>query len=565
MVEKSYGQGIGIVYTAITNDILNFGIGEAGKTMALAAFGKNVKGSKILNLNPTYSGLVTDYSEFINRAPYYKLKKEIKKCERREDVMSEFYAKIAYELQDETEKCMVYLANYAYKITGKKNLCIAGGVGLNCVANSKILEKSPFEKIFIQPASSDAGIPFGLALCGYTEFKKSSRIYFNHAFTGVSYNGNETTNLLNGLGIKYNHSNPKEVARLLSEGKIIGWFIEGSEFGPRALGHRSIIADPRYLNMKDVVNAKVKHREMFRPFAPSILEEDASSFFYLTTGSPFMLLAPAVKENKAEEIPAVIHVDGTARVQTVSEIANKVYYNLIKNFKEITGVPVILNTSFNDNDEPVVETPIDAVLCFLRTEIDCLYLDGLLIKKEDIESVESKISCLTKQRNDSLKKYYREAINILCDGYSTEEMLKYLKTHYPMHKYYTDLHTYVLLQEEIHKRIHLYDNFVTDEYHIEIIRNFMKEEFNMVSSKLLIVDDCYKNVRTIPFKSFVVLYNLSLYIKDESIFNFYEDKSLIILKSLFNVYEVFKNDLSVSNEYKLTKDWDRFYKGCIKE
>lgn len=559
LIERAQGQGIGIVYTAVTMEILNFGVAEEGKTMGLAPMGRNIGGEKILKLNPTYKGMVTDFSEFIDRAPYARLKQAVPKCPDRKLVTNEFYSKIAFELQEETEKCLIHLANYAYEKTGKKKLCIAGGVGLNCVANDRLYGTTPFKEIFILPAASDTGIPFGLALAGYAKNKAHPKISFKNAFTGVPYKVDETKRLLQKVEIEYKEANPKEVAQLLSTSNVVGWFVEGSEIGPRALGHRSIVADPRYIETKDMMNAKVKHREMFRPFAPSVLEEDSLEYFKLVDKAPFMLLAPYVVESQRDKIPAVVHVDGTGRVQTVTKEQNPAYYELISQFKAITGVPIVLNTSFNDNGEPIIETPLDALLCFMRTKIDYLYVDGILIAKSQITDVPGKVKLLENLRSKRLKEQYEEGVKLLCKNYSTEEMSKYLKSHYPMRSYYSQLHTNVWLQKEIHARAGALSHFVTDQYHADLMKRFMREEFALIEPKLVVIEDCYKNLEKIPEGSFVVLYNLALYVQDEKSFNFYKDLSLIKMKPLYELGENPQNDFNISNEYNSSKDWDAFY------
>lgn len=560
LIDRAYCQGIGIVYTAVTGDILSFGIGEEGKTMGLAPFGRDIEGDDILKLNPTYNGIITDFSSFIDRVPFARVKQELRICKSRSDVTSPYFAKIAYELQKETEKCVIHLANYAYEKTGKKRLCIAGGVALNCVANIKILEQLPFEQVFFQPASSDTGIPFGLALYSYYKRTGSkNRISFS-VFTGKKYEANETLDVLNQFRIKFRKSSPQEVAGLIAERNIVAWFVGGSELGPRALGHRSILADPRYGETKELINAKVKHREMYRPFAPSVLLEDADDYFNLKSDSPFMLLAPDARENNADKIPAVLHVDGTGRVQTVAKEDNPDYYSLISRFKGITGIPLILNTSFNDNGEPIVETPLDALLCFMRTRIDYLYLDGLLIAKSDIRDCGELVSRMENMRRDRLKKQYEDSISLLCKDYRTEEMQAYLKNYYPMHKYYSNLHAFVALQNDIREKMDSYEHFVTDEYHLNIIKSEMQEEFFLINSRanIIIMEDIMSNAEKIPAGSFVVLYNVSLYLKDKSpVHNFYKLES-VKLKSVLEAKQ-FGNDFSISNEFNLSTDWDRFY------
>lgn len=559
LIDRAYGQGIGIVYTEVTNQILGFGIGEEGKTMGLAPLGRDVAGENILRLNPDYDGIITDYSNFIDRAPCSWIKQEIAKCESKADVTNDFYSKIAFELQQETEKCMLHLAQYAYETTKKKKLCIAGGVGLNCVANDVLLENTLFEEIFFQPASSDCGVPLGLCLYGYYKEKKSKEKVSFSVYSSKSYEKREGLDFLNSTGIKYCDAKPDKVAMLISQKNVVGWFSGGSELGPRALGNRCILADPRYIETKDLINSKVKHREMYRPFAPSILVEHSKEYFHLKNDSPYMMLAPLIRKDKTNEIPAVVHIDGTGRVQTVEKKDNPLYYELIDKFREITGVPVILNTSFNDNNEPIVETPLDALLCFLRTNIDYLYLDGVLIKKSEILDKNKLIDKLEQLRSNKLRQSYEETINVICENYNTEEMQTYMKKYYPMHQYYKGLHTFVALQNEICNQIERVDYFVTDEYHLEIIKEFMKEEHYLITSRLkvLTVEDNRLSLPKVPQNSFVLLYNMSLYFKDNNVYNFYK-LEYIKLKPLWGAGD-FNNNFSISNEYNSSKNWDKFY------
>lgn len=304
---------------------------------------------------------------------------------------SDEYKNLAHAGQKIVEEVMIYLANWLYDKTGSKNLCIAGGVGLNCVANYKVLSNTKFENIFIYPNAGDNGLPVGQALYLYNLIYGNSREYIaNHDYIGKSYSAEDVIRAVDpyrnkdGISIRQFEDMDAlydEMAREIADGKITSWWQGRSEYGPRALGNRSILADPRRKDMKDILNSRVKFREGFRPFTPSVLKERASYYFTLDIDSPFMLLAPNVRPGKADIIPAITHVDNTARVQTVTEDVNERYYHLIKAFEKITGVPVLLNTSFNVAGEPIVETPEDAIRCFLSTDIDILGIDCFIISK----------------------------------------------------------------------------------------------------------------------------------------------------------------------------------------
>jgi len=563
LVEKGFGSGIGLVYTTVTKQILGFGTGEEGKTMGLAPLGRNVKGDKILEFNSVYNGMTTDYSSFVDRYPSKKLHQKVKMCENREDVTNEFYAKVAFEVQEETEKVLMHLAEYAYKVTGMKKLCFAGGVALNCVSNDIILRESSFDDLFVQPAASDTGIPFGLALQAYYEkSEKKFDIKFDHAYTGKLNDKKETKKLLSDYNISYEESDVQNVAKLLSEKNIVGFVVEGSEYGPRALGHRSILADARHKDMKAIINQKVKHREVYRPFAPSVLEEKADEYFILNGHkSPYMLLAPYTVEEKKNVIPAIVHVDGTARVQTVSKDNSEIYYNLISELDKITDIPVILNTSFNDNGEPIVETHLDALLCFLRTNIDYVYLDGLLINKKSITDIEILIEKLEKERSKLLKENYIASIKSITKNYNEKDMKNYLKSYLPMSYYYSKLDTLIQLQKSLNKN---HKKIVMDQYHLNIIKEFLPEEYFRIKESAEIVEDCYESleiVKGFESQTLVVLFNISLYINEqEHLENFYKDKFMQKLSPLFEkeLEENYK-DFTLSNEYKSSKDWEKFY------
>jgi carbamoyltransferase len=389
-IENYREYGIGSAYSAVTSRILNLGTGGEGKTMGLAPYGEKHKGK--IKIKFKLDGIKTDFSQFMKRQPFQDVLNQIDKkyisnpikekhklCKNKNH-LNPYFSGIAYDIQNASEKIMVHLGKDIQKKIKSENLCLAGGVALNSVANKKLYDAANFKKMFVFPACSDAGIPFGLALWGavnkYCKNKKF-KINFDNAYTGKNYSNLEINNLLKKFKIKSKKSKDDEVASLLSKGKIFGRLSEASEYGPRALGNRSILADPRNVKMRDYINKKVKHREVFRPFAPSILEDEYNKHFDLKTISPYMLLV--AKSKKPNIIPSAIHIDGTARVQTVNKIHNKRFYNLIKAFHKITKVPILLNTSFNDAGEPLVETPLDALLCFLKTKIDYLIIEDKLI------------------------------------------------------------------------------------------------------------------------------------------------------------------------------------------
>jgi carbamoyltransferase len=276
------------------------------------------------------------------------------------------------------------------KETGLKNLCMAGGVALNCTMNGAIARSGLFDNIFIQPAANDEGCSIGAALYTYSQLNQvavNNNETWNHAYWGPEYSEDEILLELKNYSERIKWEKHQNIgaftAGKLKDGKVIGWFQGRMEFGPRALGNRSILADPRDPEMRNRINEKIKRRESFRPFAPSVLQEDAKVYFDMTglADSPFMLFAVPVNNKYKNIIPAVTHVDGSARVQTVSKNSNPLFWDLISEYKNLTGVPVVLNTSFNVRNEPIVCSPKDAILCFLSTDIDYLVIGNFFIIK----------------------------------------------------------------------------------------------------------------------------------------------------------------------------------------
>jgi carbamoyltransferase len=264
---------------------------------------------------------------------------------------------------------------------------MAGGVALNSAFNGKILPNTAFEDIYIQPAAGDAGTALGVCYTIYHQILGHPRAYeMKTAYTGPQYAEAEMQNALELVELDYDALDDdqlvKRAAQIVADGKVLGWFQGRMEWGPRALGNRSIIADPRRTDMKDILNARIKQREKFRPFAPAVLLENVGDYFDQTYPDPFMLKVYGVLPERRAEIPAVTHVDGTGRLQTVEEESNPLYWSLIKTFGELTGTPVVLNTSFNEN-EPIVCTPHEAIDCFMRTKMDALVIGHFVVEKPD--------------------------------------------------------------------------------------------------------------------------------------------------------------------------------------
>jgi carbamoyltransferase len=298
---------------------------------------------------------------------------------------------LAASVQAVLEENFFALLNYVQKQTKQRTVCLAGGVALNCVANGMIFERTDFRDVYVQPAAHDAGTSIGAALYVQHQILKQPRSFvMRHVYYGSEHSDHRIRQDLEAAGCQFHKVTEDELvvrtAQQIAEGKIVGWFQGRMEFGPRALGNRSILADPRRKEMKDVLNSRIKYRESFRPFCPSILAERAGEYFETDYPSPFMVTAYKIKPSQRDRIPAVTHGDGTGRLQTVDRDVNPLYWKLIHAFGEATGVPVLLNTSFNEN-EPIVSTPAEAVACFLRTLMDVLVIGPyILYKVENLQA-----------------------------------------------------------------------------------------------------------------------------------------------------------------------------------
>ena len=416
-----FPHSLGVFYTAATQYIGFHKYGDEYKVMGLASYGEPEYLSefrKIVQLkNDGQFELDLDYflhhSEGVdmtwyNCAPTMGMLYSDKFAERfgppREPraEITKRHENIAASLQAMLEEAVFHLLDYLYQKTKNKNLCMAGGVAFNCVANGKILENTPFQEIFIQPAAGDAGTAIGAAYYIYHSTLGEPRCFtMKDVFYGPGYSDKELAEALEKYELKYEVYDDEGIvraaAKAAADGQVVGWFQGRSEFGPRALGNRSIVVDPRSMEMKDLINKRVKYREPFRPFCPSILAEAVGDYFEQTYPEPFMLKAYKVKEDKKEVIPAVTHVDGTGRLQSVQKDVNPKYWTLIKEFENLTGVPVVLNTSFNEN-EPIVNSPEEAIECFLRTKMDCLILGNYFVRKEEHDVIMERVLRTMKPR-----------------------------------------------------------------------------------------------------------------------------------------------------------------------
>jgi carbamoyltransferase len=390
--EMHFPNSLGLLYTAVTTYLgLEALIGE-GKIMGLAGYGKpcylnkfkemvTVKADGSFMIDQSFFGFNKGSRMYSN-----KLIKALGRDRRPQEKIEQRHCDIAASLQKFTEDVLIIIANNLYNDSKMDKLCLAGGLFLNCVANSRILENTPFNEVFIQPAAGDSGGALGVAAYIYHSILNNNRsCVMQDAYLGPDFSQNQMKRALVNQGINFKEFSDdslfKYIAQRLSQNKIIGWFQGRMEFGPRALGNRSILANPANPEMKDLLNQKVKKRESFRPYAPAVLEEKINEFFNAKQFSPFMLLSAQVNKDKQSILPAVTHIDGSARVQSVSKNINPRLWNLIKEFENITGLAVILNTSFNLNKEPIVCAPEEAVSCFKRSQMDCLVLGNYVAEK----------------------------------------------------------------------------------------------------------------------------------------------------------------------------------------
>ena len=391
-------HSLGLFYSAFTY-FLGFKVNEGEyKLMGLSSYGKpkfvdiildkliDVKEDGSIRLDMKYFAFT--YDKVMTNEKFSTLFG----IERRDEdsKTKQIHLDIAASAQKVLENILLKMVNHVYENTDTKNLCLGGGVALNGVANFKILKEGPFENVHIPPSPGDAGSAVGAAQYLYYVYHKNpkntssnTQLIQENIYVGPSHSNEEIKSFLDSKNISYESfegiSLLQKTAKLISDGNVVGWYQGKMEWGPRALGNRSILADPRRADMKDILNAKIKHRESFRPFAPSIMEEFSEEYFEMDIPSPYMLMVAPVK--KPKEIPAVTHVDGTGRLQTVSKDTNRLYYDLINEFYKITQVPVIINTSMNVMGEPIVNTPEQAYQMIVKTDMDYIVMGNYLVQK----------------------------------------------------------------------------------------------------------------------------------------------------------------------------------------
>jgi carbamoyltransferase len=406
----AFPHSLGLFYSAVTQYLGFLKFGDEYKVMGLAAYGEAEQLEAFRDIvqasgdgfrleldyfthhrtGPEMSWAEADKTPALGKMFSEAMERRLGPKRNPEDPLEQRHRNLASSLQLRLEEIYLGMLEKLAQRTGLKAVCLAGGVAFNCVANGKIFDKTGFEQVYVHPAAGDAGLAVGAAYyVWHQKLGKPRAFVMDHAYWGPGYTREEIRRAIDANGLGQNGCQIEELAEddlmqrtaaIIADGEILGWFQGRAEWGPRALGNRSIVADPRRPEMKEVLNQRIKHREIFRPFAPSILAESTGEWFEKSYPSPFMTMAYSVRPEKREKIPAPTHVDGTGRLQTVTRDANPRYWNLIKAFERLTGVPVVLNTSFNDN-EPIVCQPEEALDCFQRTQMDALVLGDFLITR----------------------------------------------------------------------------------------------------------------------------------------------------------------------------------------
>jgi len=406
----AFPHSLGLFYSAVTQYLGFLKFGDEYKVMGLAAYGEpeqlealrdvvrtNGNGFRLgleyfthHRSGPAMSWAEADKTPTLGKMFSEAMERRLGPRRNPEEPLEQRHRNLASGLQARLEEVYLGMLKKLSEHTRLKAVCLAGGVAFNCVANGKIFDQTNFEQVYVQPAAGDAGLAVGAAFYVWHQMLGKPRSFvMDHAYWGPGYTSDDVRSAIEARGFAQSRLSVEEAseeqlaqraAAIVADGKILGWFQGRAEWGPRALGNRSIVADPRRPEMKDILNRRIKHREIFRPFAPSILAEKTGEWFEKSHPSPFMTLAYSVRPEKRDKIPAPTHVDGTGRLQTVTREANPRYWGLIRAFEQRTGVPVVLNTSFNDN-EPIVCRPEEALDCFERTQMDALVLGDFLINR----------------------------------------------------------------------------------------------------------------------------------------------------------------------------------------
>ena len=535
------GTGIGLVYSLVTN-LLGWDYGEEGKTMGLAPYGKDYDqiDSKLPKFKGHRSGLIVDYSHLVTRSPSPEFRCDFTSLGAVDDIYSRECTRIAYLLQQETEESIMHIVKESIKLTGIPRVCLAGGVALNCVANEIVAQMPEIETLFVPPAAGDSGVPFGLALHGMNnlndEFIQTyldtvgSKKYFpfsndkNSSKCGLT----EVKALLKKYHIEPVEYSPELIAEYLADSKVVCLCTEGIEHGPRALGHRSILADARNPKMKEIMNEKIKHREGYRPFAPIVLAEHFSEYFISPSGChEYMLRAVECNEYACKTIPSVVHIDNSARVQTVEKRVGKVW-EILEKFKQLTGVPVLINTSFNDNNEPIVFDAIDAFCCFLRTQADTLIVEDEVYLRTEFNNADLLLSDMKALQAERIRNNMADSLNELTGigRLDFPELKRFLRMNLELSKYHKKYKTLDRLQSYLTSRDRTRP-LLLDEYHEAMIKELtgiIGISFASIADDVYVLEDSVTSIENIRDCSDVILYNLSAIACNPFTKNLFADK-----------------------------------------
>ena len=588
LLHEQLGTGIGSLYTTITNQ-LGFEHGEEGKTMGLAPYGS--KYTEIDNILPSFEGdydeLTVDYSKQMRRSPDSALKISLKNCTSKEQIYDPYFTRIAYNLQKETNRCLTHLVNEAVKRTGIPNVCLAGGVALNCVTNGIVQNLECVNDLFVYSASGDTGLPIGLALYGAEQntkewvqvisdrasTEKLSKAFSNDVSPLSDNVLHSYKKILADHKVNLHDFSANIIAQKIADGKIVSFYQEGIELGPRALGHRSILADPRSVEMKEILNKKIKHREGYRPFAPMVLKEHFDEYFINETDNqPYMLQASMCRQKTKNKAPAIVHVDGTARVQTVTQDNGRVH-EILKEFYKITDLPILINTSFNDNNEPIVFTCLDSLCSFGRTNADILVVNDKWFKRSDIKDISSFIKDSELAQKIIGDEYFKKAIQsntTITSSTSGNSLTNYIDYNLQL--------TSVNRSERLHLKLvkFLFSRDISrtlyiDQYHFDFLISIFKNfsgSFQMFIPYFKIVNDTFETINIIKDGSDVLLYNFSSFNhgkKDLNIFYEAKDRILLPLQSKSTI-DTDKNAIQLllkSYENDRTQNIESFFKTYI--
>jgi len=591
-IKKIYSQkgtGIGQMYSLIT-ERLGFDDGEEGKTMGLAPYGEAHAEMDVHlpDLRGNYQGYCVDYSHQMQRQPTPRLRVDIDKCPSKAEVYDPRYVRLAYNIQKELECCLLHISREIHTRTGARRLCVAGGVGLNCVANEIIRCSSIFDEVYVQPSSGDSGIPLGLAMVGIEEaarrsnrtvdWQSNQKAFWTYA--PIKFDNRELRSILAAHDVSCHPVEASAIALTLAEGNIVAYYEAGWEFGPRALGHRSFLADPRPPNMKATLNSKIKHRELYRPFAPIMLIECFPDYFDSPVAShPHMLYAVRCRERARREAQTIVHSDNTARVQTCAPEAGRIY-DVISHFFKLTGVPILVNTSLNDNDEPIVMTPVDALSCFLRTNADILVVDDVMVRRSEICDTDVLLATSADWQRVQLRDQTDRALRNLLDfstgiedmnGFLTRNLLSSL---YARFNESADrlAHTFF-----IERATNNCTCLVTDSHHLAILRRMaVYYKKSIPFSEILLLDDHWESLGNIPESSYVLLYNLSIYLNDDEVSTAYSALSTCssFYRSSDRLVQMHGNDTNLDEltaqimdtyEANTSRSIDEFFSGTLKQ